>query len=221
MWVGSAGAQADPILRVETAFKEFILATSTVIDSCCSPFGILTSAGTVVLYTSSSSLRLHEHILSHVVLQRYPIVGIGVTAQTTAGNLKRHTPRRRSGPLVSFFPMHPCRLYQQQPFHTKQAVGVVKGATYKFLGASVTLEHKQHSIQGPTTTLHQCEHQHDQLPCFSPHCSASHRYIYCHHLVLYKHALLFVPILSTCDLQEGNEGKQCQDIAGSERHFFI
>ena len=31
------------------------------------------------------------------VLQRDAMVGIGVTAQTTAGNLKRHTPRRRAG----------------------------------------------------------------------------------------------------------------------------
>ena len=36
--------------------------------------------------------------LSHNVLQRDAIVGIGVTAQATAGNPKRHTPRRRAGP---------------------------------------------------------------------------------------------------------------------------
>ena len=32
------------------------------------------------------------------VLQRDAIVGVSVTAQATAGNPKRHTPRRRAGP---------------------------------------------------------------------------------------------------------------------------
>ena len=35
--------------------------------------------------------------LQYFVVQRDAIVGIGVTAQTTAGNPKRHTPRRRAG----------------------------------------------------------------------------------------------------------------------------
>ena len=50
------------------------------------------------------------------------------------------------------------------------AVTIDKGAKYKFSGASAIPERKEHSIQGPTTTLlHQCERQRDQLPCFSPH----------------------------------------------------
>ena len=48
---------ADPILRVETAFKESILATYTEIGSCCFPSGLLTYAGTVVLHILCSSLR--------------------------------------------------------------------------------------------------------------------------------------------------------------------
>ena len=54
-WLPIAGP-ADPILRVVTAFKEFILATS--IDSCCFLFGLLTYAGAVVLHISPSSSRL-------------------------------------------------------------------------------------------------------------------------------------------------------------------
>ena len=43
-----------------------------------------------------------KYILSkrseHDMLQRDATAGIGVTAQTTAGNPKRHTPRQRAGP---------------------------------------------------------------------------------------------------------------------------
>ena len=53
-WVPIVGP-ADPILRVETAFREFHLATSTEIGSCRFPSGLLTFAGTAVLHMLSSS----------------------------------------------------------------------------------------------------------------------------------------------------------------------
>ena len=60
-WVGLSWmpilGPADPILRVETAFQEFILALH-LIGSCCFSFGFLIYAGTVVLPVSSSNLRL-------------------------------------------------------------------------------------------------------------------------------------------------------------------